>query len=303
MAWILGIERLFGSTPFLAGSVLVVASACSTDVEYLRAGNIAIGAGGGEPAGAGIGGGGAAGSSTDDAGGGGAEPDASDDLAPVGVGGSSSVGGSGGGGAGGEARDAATDAGLRPPKGVQLGVPTPSDSISPSPGGMNYTDVCTGGVVIGVQGTVDAPGTGLNYLKSVAVVCGTLGVTGTGPFQVTTTLVGPKMPRGDMPGTVTQQALCPANQVVVGFDSRAAMYIDQLTFRCAPVTVVARTDSYALSIGMSKQIGSVGGSGGNLQSTVLCENDALAVGSVLRAGNAIDAFGFACASASLAFGP
>jgi hypothetical protein len=175
---------------------------------------------------------------------------------------------------------------------------------------MNYTDLCAaaGGspgsaVVIGVKGTIDPPGTGLTYLKSVGVVCGTLAISGTGPFQVTTTLTEAKIPRGNLPGTVPQEGMCPANEVVVGFDSRAAMYIDQLTFRCAPLTVVPGPQGYALSIGTSKATSAVGADGGNLQSTVVCPKDSVAVGSILRAGNAIDAFGFGCAPVSLAFAP
>src|SRR5689334_4015578 len=68
MTWILGIGRPGRSGPFLALATLALASACSTDVEYLRAGNVPAGVGGGGgTAGAG-GGGGASGSSPVDAG-------------------------------------------------------------------------------------------------------------------------------------------------------------------------------------------------------------------------------------------
>jgi hypothetical protein len=296
MTWILGIGRPRGSVPVLACTLLLLVSACSTDVEYLRAGTVPAGsAGGGDPSGSGGNGGSAMDDAGDDA-----EPDAGDD-------GGSGRGGGGGsdqdGGAGGSPPDA-RDAEPRPPTGIQVGVPVQSDTLAPSIGGMNYTDQCAhgDGVVIGVKGTVDAPGTtGLAYLKSVAVVCGTLGVTGQGPFQVTTTLVGPLPSRGDMPGTIMQQQMCPTNQVVVGFESRAAMYVDQLAFRCAPLTVTSGPDGYGLALGMSKPLGGVGGQGGNVQSPITCPNDSIAVGSILRAGNAIDAFGFGCAVPSLKF--
>jgi len=290
MTWILGIGQPH-CAPVLTCCAVMVAAACSTDVEYLRAGNApSSNAAGVGPGGRG-GDGGAGGSPSDDAGD--AEADADAGTAEEDTGGGPDEGS----GAGGGSPDAA-EAGRPAPTVIRLGVPSPSDILAPSPGGMNYTDQCSMGVVIGAKGTVDAPGTtGLAYLKSIAMLCGTLGISGNGPFQVTTTPTGLLPQRGDMPGTVVQEHSCPANQVVVGFESRAAMYVDQLAFRCAPLTIVETPQGYALSIGTSTQILPVGGAGGNVQRSISCPTGQLAVGSVLRAGNAIDAFGVGCAPA------
>jgi hypothetical protein len=201
------------------------------------------------------------------------------------------------------------EAGPPPPTGIVLGVSSPSATVSPSSGGMNYTDLCAtddsgvagGGVVIGFKGTVDAPGTGITYLRSLAVVCGILGVTGSGPVEVTIAPGAQGPVRGNFPGAVSQDGMCPPNQVVVGFDSRAAMYVDQLTFRCAPLTISLGPQGYALSVGTSQPVSAVGGSGGNLQGLINCADGAVVVGSVLRAGDAIDSFGVACASPTLVF--
>jgi hypothetical protein len=289
MTCTLGIGRPRGSAPILALCALTVAAACSTDVEYLRAGNIpSSGTEAGEGSAGGGGDGGASGSSSEDAG---------DDGAPDAPEGDGGAGGSGG--SGGAAPDAA-EAGLPPPTGFRLGVPSTSDTISPSAGGMNYTDICpTSGVAIGVKATADA--TNLANLKSLALVCGTLGISGKGPYQVTTTLAGQLPTRGDLVGTMMQAPMCPPNQVIVGFESKTATYMEQISFRCAPLTIAEGPQGYALSVGMSMPILPVGGPGGTPQRSVSCPNGAVAAGSVLRAGNAIDAFALACASPALTF--
>jgi hypothetical protein len=276
----------------MAASVLVLVSACSTDVEYLRAGTIPAGSGGSDPSGSG-GTGGAGGSATEDASDG-AEPDS----------------GSGQGGAGGSEPEGGTadapDTEPPVPTGIQVGLPVQSEILSPSTGGMNFTDQCatTSGVMIGVKGTVDPPGTtGLTYLKSFTVVCGTLGISNQSNPEVTTTVVGPLPSRGMQPGTTTQERMCPTNQVVVGFDSKAAMYVDQLVFRCAQLVLTKGASGYGLSIGMSSAIGNIGGDGGNLQRPISCPDGSIAIGSILRAGNAIDAFSLGCAVPSLKYGP
>jgi hypothetical protein len=218
--------------------------------------------------------------------------------------------GSGQGGAGGSEPEGGAadvhDAEPPAPTGIQVGLPVQSDILSPSTGGMNFTDQCptTSGVMIGVKGTVDPPGTtGLTYLKSFTVVCGTLGISGQANPQVTTTLDAPLPSRGMQPGTTMQERMCPSNQVVVGFESKAAMYVDQLVFRCAPLVLTRDANGYALSLGMASLIGPIGGDGGNAQRTISCPDGAIAIGSILRAGNAIDAFSLGCAVPSLKFGP
>jgi hypothetical protein len=167
--------------------------------------------------------------------------------------------------------------------------------ISPSQGGGLSTDICPNdGVAIGVRATIDAVGNTL--LKSIALTCGTVGISGTGPYKLTITMVGQLPPHGDFPGVVMQTPSCPADQVIVGFDSKAAMYVDQISLRCAPLTIVAGDAGYTLSVGTSAPIAAVGGQGGTPQRQVSCPPGTVAAGSVLRAGSYVDAFALACAS-------
>jgi hypothetical protein len=91
--------------------------------------------------------------------------------------------------------------------------------------------------------------------------------------------------------------------MVVGFDVRAGVFIDQLTFRCAPLTIGGGPDTYTLTLGAVTSIDPIGGMGGVIFPQINCMTGGVAVGSVLRAGTAIDAFGLACAPASLVLTP
>jgi hypothetical protein len=167
--------------------------------------------------------------------------------------------------------------------------------ISPSQGGGLWTDICpNGGVAIGVRATIDAVGNTL--LKTIGLTCGKPGISGTGPYKVTITMGDQLTPRGDFPGAVTQTASCPQDQMIVGFDSKAAMYVDQISFRCAPLTIAEGDAGYTLTVGTSAPIAAVGGQGGTPQRQVSCPPGAVAAGSVLRSGSYIDAFALACAA-------
>jgi hypothetical protein len=287
MACILGIGPARAAAAILAfwGSFATIG--CSTDVDYLRAGNKPSGVGGGDAAQ-----GGSGGSGGDDAGG-----DDGLDVGPTAE----------------EAADAGADldapaeagpdAPTRVPTGIALGLPHQTSMVMPSTGGSTYTDVCSSNeVIIGVIGTVDAPG-GATYVRSLEVVCGSLTVTGKDPFQVTTVVTRILMRRGDTPGTLVQSGTCPKDQVVVGFDARVATYIEGIVFRCAPLAISGTPGAYTLTVGMSTPVAPIGSMNGSGPITVGCANGAVATGTILRAGTAIDAFALACSTADLTFSP
>jgi hypothetical protein len=265
-------------------------AACSTDVDYLRAGRTTTTtAGGGGGSGAGVGGeGGSGGSSIEDAGDAAEPSDASDGQA--------------GQDDAGDAADA-HEVSPRMPVGVVLGVAMPTTLIQPSPGGSNYTDSCgQDKVAIGFVGSVDPPDSSYTYPKSIQLACGSLSIVGgSGGPQVKTAFAYALMSRGDIPGTVVQNRMCPPDQVVVGFESRAGMYVDQLIFDCAPITLVPSGDSYTLAIGGGKAIAPIGGFGGQSFPMINCPAGTVATTSIVRAGLAIDAFGLGCAPATLSY--
>jgi hypothetical protein len=99
----------------------------------------------------------------------------------------------------------------------------------------------TGQVLTGFRGTVGLfGGMGTPLLTSLAGQCGSLKVDGTAgdPFPVTVSPERRAATRG-MPQGQAFTALCPANQMVVGFEGRAGSFIDQFVVVCAPLTVAS----------------------------------------------------------------
>ncbi len=130
-------------------------------------------------------------------------------------------------------------------------------------------------------------------------MCGSLSITGTTAFTVTTSMTQTLLARG-MPSPVPQTRMCGANQVVVGFGGRSGGYIDQLTFACAPLIISGTAPAFRLSIGQSEMMPmGLGGPGGAAFVPILCPAGQVAVGDAGRSGGAIDAFGLLCAPPSL----
>ncbi len=291
MTWILRVVRSRGLlVPFGVFCVFLVA--CSTDVDYLREGRTAGSAGAGgdnQPGAAGAGGrGGEAGSSAGVAGATNV-PDADQDVD----------------GRHTPKADASAEAGdgWTPPRpiGITFGDPESTSPLTQSDGGMAYADTCLPGqVVIGFNATVDGPQSLGTYPKSIQAICGALTIAGESPLVVKTTLTGPLPSRGDG-STVPVSRTCPPDRMVVGFDSRVGMFVDQLTFRCASLAISGGPEAYTLSIGQLTSIDPIGGAGGMLGPQINCAAGSVALGTVVRAGQAIDAFGLSCAKPALTF--
>jgi hypothetical protein len=169
-------------------------------------------------------------------------------------------------------------------------------------GGALYNDVCPEDqVVIGYTGL-----TGIdivpNFLQSLATVYGKPMVSSTPPYVITIAS-GPTLPRRGLMGTMPWTTTCPANQVVVGFDSKADNYFKELSIICAPLTVTVSgvPATYQVSVGATTTLPPAGGPGGSDMPTVLCPPGQVVRGNPLRAGQWIDAFSTACATPTLAY--
>jgi hypothetical protein len=212
-------------------------------------------------------------------------------------------GGAGGGGAGGSAGKAGTaGAGGMPnqPEPSAITVSTTKNATakhSPSTGGTAYTDDCPAGqVLIGFRGTIDG---GIASLRSVAGVCATLSVGANSPYAITTTQAG-MLPVRMSAGNTVENAMCPANQVIIGFSGRTAMYIEALIFRCAPLTITGTAPNYELEIGSATDTSPIGGeNAGSTFNAINCAGGQVAVSQVPNAGSAIDNFGLRCSEVSL----
>jgi hypothetical protein len=169
-------------------------------------------------------------------------------------------------------------------------------------GGSPFSETCpTDQVLIGFNGTSDLPNAGaFPYADTLEGVCGTISISGSSPYAITITRTGMLTRQGD-PGPIVQNRICQAGQIIVGFDWRTGMYVDQLTFRCAPLTIANDGASFKLSIGAATALSPIGGSGGTAVGQTNCPDGQIATGNVGRQGQLIDAFGLLCATPSLVF--
>ena len=258
-------------------------------------------AGDGAVSGAGMGGAGGVGGSvtagTATGGGGGAGT-----AGAAGMGGAAGAGGGGAGGGGqaGSAGNAGSGGMPNLPEPSAITVSSTKNATakhSPSAGGTAYTDDCPANqVLIGFRGTIDG---GIAGLRSVAGICGTLSVAASPPYEVTTTQAG-MLPARMSAGNTIENAMCPANQVIIGFSGRTAMYIEALVFRCAPLTITAAAPNYELELGNATSTPPIGAeNAGTTFNAIDCAGDQVAVSQMPNAGSAIDNFGLRCAELSL----
>ena len=283
MTWILGIRRLPTAAAMFFLITTAAAVGCSLDLEYLRTGRrVPLDAsGGGAGAGGSEGEGGGGGQDAGIAGGGGAEVDA-DASEPD--------------------RSDVVDARGRPLR-VSFGSTHILTPLAPSDGGSVFTDSCQpDGVVTAANGT-NEPSTGTTAPRSLQVVCSTISIAGTGPYEVTTSTKAILPVRGDFPGTVIQNRPCPNNTVIVGVDTRAGMWVDQLKFLCAELAVSGGPDMYTLSVGSATPLQDIGGLGGSPAPSINCAPGEIVTTFYIHAGAAIDSFGLGCAKPSLDYEP
>jgi hypothetical protein len=172
---------------------------------------------------------------------------------------------------------------------------------APSTGGNAFNQTCAADeVVVGFMGTVDAPDASMNWLRGFQAICGTLTITGTGPYNVRTTRAETLPQPGAGMGSTTQGRLCATDQVVVGFSGKAGSYIDQLDFICAPLAISGASPTFTLSVGApSAPLAPLGGPGGQPFAAIPCGPDQVAVGDTGHASQAVDAFGLLCSTPSL----
>ena len=196
-----------------------------------------------------------------------------------------------------------SDATKTAPVGIALGdsVPT-AQTRGASDGGIAFDQTCLSNLVLmGFNGTIDGPVSNKPFVipDTLQGLCGKVSIEGSGPYQVVTTLVTTLDTRGLTPGSIEQNRMCPTGQVVVGFDWRAGDYIDQLVFRCAPLSILGGDAGFTLSIGTATPLDLIGGDGGTTWGQSNCADGQVAVGYAGRSGTVIDAFGLLCATPSL----
>ncbi len=273
-----------------------------------RGGNGSVGSSGGSVGGAGGLGIGSAGGANGRGGGG---AGGSNGPGGGGIGSGSSAGG-GGGGAGGKPGSSGSGNGGVGAGGGSAGTGGSQPTIQPkslsvgstknaivhqtgTSGGISRDDACPQGqVLIGFNGTF---GTDAGYLRSVSGICGTLTMGAQAPYAITTSQAG-VLPVREASKSMAQTALCPANQVIVGFQGRSGSFIDALWFKCAPLSV-GPGPGYALVIGATTDTALIGGqTGGSSFNGITCAANQIAVSQQPTggSGNTLNSFGLACST-------
>ncbi len=163
--------------------------------------------------------------------------------------------------------------------------------------GTPYTDTCPSGqAVVGFEGFLTAPDVGLTLVGGIQGVCGELFLSRssnqieTGP--------GATLPIRGTSITSPWTQMCPANEIVVGVVGRSGADLDRASFECAP-WLAPGDGGEALAMGAVVALAFAGGDGGSPYQTA-CPNGQLTVGSNVRAGDWVDAFGLVCATPALA---
>jgi hypothetical protein len=203
---------------------------------------------------------------------------------------------------GGNAGDApGTDGDAQPSGGSGDGAPRAPPTIVLSPptltskhggdGGTAYVDACPGSqMVVGYLGTYDPTA----YVDSIQAVCGVVLVTGSSTYQITMS-PGATLPSHGTAGGSSFAAMCPKDQVVVGIYGHSGLWVDQVGFECAPLTI---SQSLAISIGTVTQLPASGGPGGGAFGDT-CPSGQVAIGSDVASGFFVDSIALRCATPTL----
>ncbi len=183
---------------------------------------------------------------------------------------------------------------------VVLGDPMPSGQRIPTPNGNAYSQTCEKDeVVIGYKGTVDSGDPGTHQLRSFEASCASISLIGVTAPSVVISPTRTLPVVGITPGDVDQVAMCPANEVIVGFGGRSGSDIDQIAIICAPLTVSGTYPSLVPSIGALDPQPPIGNPGGMTFTDIDCPTGEVAVGDEGRAAYTINSFGLLCAAPAL----
>jgi hypothetical protein len=158
-------------------------------------------------------------------------------------------------------------------------------------------DQCPAGAAV-VGFDVTATSGDSSYVARIRAVCGALVMTHAGSIGLEVGEMTALTVRGTGPGT-TMALRCPKNQVVVGYDGRSGSWIDQLSFRCAPL--LSTNKDTAVVLGPVTKIGPVGGDGGDQYGETDCGPSQVSVGSRARADFFVMTFALSCAKVSLRY--
>lgn len=125
-------------------------------------------------------------------------------------------------------------------------------------------------------------------------ICGSLSLAPDGDQCIVQTSPADTLALRGAKGDIEWTRMCPTNQIVTGFSARTGINIDQMTFRCAPLSMTGINDHYELIKGASSALTPVGGNGGSNVGPIECSGKTMARVTNISAGDNIAAFGLGC---------
>lgn len=130
--------------------------------------------------------------------------------------------------------------------------------------GTQATDMCPSGqALIGYSGATGMFTASISVVGQLVGHCGSVHVASVSSarYAVAATTGALLTARGM--NTIARWDLsCPADQFIVGLAVHAGSALDQLTIRCAPVSLVASSGTWVGEVGATTPVGPVGGDGG-----------------------------------------
>jgi hypothetical protein len=163
-------------------------------------------------------------------------------------------------------------------------------------GGAPHEDMCpTGEALIGFTGGLTGT---FGYHGQLTAQCGAVGIANNGASYAVQVDGGATLPTRGLINVTSWARMCPDDHLVIGFGGRSGTLIDQLTFRCAPLSAMM-AGNWVISIGVATELEPAGGSGGMVFAPTDCPTGQVGTGVRVRAGNGIDAFSLACGTPSV----
>lgn len=188
-----------------------------------------------------------------------------------------------------------------PTGALALGNPrTTSPVIGNASGGSTaYDDTCPAGEVLtGLSTRTNA------YMRRIQGRCSKLTIVedkGATPYTYTLTITaGATLPEHGTVNGTAQSADCPAGTVMIGYAARAGLLVDQITLRCASLTLTTGAGpSFGLTIGAPANAGTIGGTGGGAVPSFLCPSGTIIHRLFGKTGDGLDNFAVTCATISI----
>jgi hypothetical protein len=168
-----------------------------------------------------------------------------------------------------------------------------------------HVEACPAGqVLIGMYGFHRTNQEDPSWMLSMGGICGDVSLQCADDCDLTVARTEQLPLRGatetgntDLPanGTAPWERVCPDNQVVLGFGGRTGSYLDQLTLRCAPLTVSFDGTEYHLELGESVELQPAGGMGGSAFAPIDCRAGATATAvRIHTSGRALNSLALGC---------